>query len=63
MQRAARMKKELKILTETPYHGISCWLKDDTLNTLEARKLLSLLRLKVIFRHQDISIHIIQFHF
>ena len=63
MQRAARMKKELKILTETPPHGISCWLKDDTLNTLEARKLLSLLRLKVIFRHQDMSIHIIQFHF
>lgn len=39
MQRSARMKKEIKMLTETPPHGISCWPKDDTLNALEAREL------------------------
>ena len=38
MQRSMRMKKEIKMLTESPPHGISCWAQDDKLDKLEARK-------------------------
>ncbi|KAH3885566.1 ubiquitin-conjugating enzyme E2 T-like [Dreissena polymorpha] len=37
MQRSVRMKKEVQMLTESPPHGISCWIKDDTLFNLEAQ--------------------------
>lgn len=36
MQRTARMKKELQMLTESPPFGISCWQSGDSLDRLEA---------------------------
>ncbi|XP_060080861.1 ubiquitin-conjugating enzyme E2 T-like [Ylistrum balloti] len=37
MQRVSRMKKEIKMLSESPPHGISCWPKDDKIDQLEAQ--------------------------
>ncbi|KAK6190291.1 hypothetical protein SNE40_002196 [Patella caerulea] len=37
MQRAARMKRELKMLSENPPFGISCWPKEDKIDLLEAQ--------------------------
>ena len=36
MQKLGRMKKELKILSSSPPHGVTCWPKDDDLNQWEA---------------------------
>ncbi|GAB1599580.1 Hypothetical predicted protein [Argonauta hians] len=37
MQRQARMKKEMKMLSDSPPPGIACWLKDDKIDVLEAQ--------------------------
>ncbi|KAK3591859.1 hypothetical protein CHS0354_005060 [Potamilus streckersoni] len=37
MQKLARMKRELQLLTQSPPHGISCWAKEDQLDKLEAQ--------------------------
>ncbi|CAH1785981.1 unnamed protein product [Owenia fusiformis] len=37
MQRAARMKREMQLFSESPPHGISCWNKNDSIEELEAR--------------------------
>ena len=36
MQRSTRMQRELRILTEEPPPGISCWMVDDQIDKLEA---------------------------
>ncbi|XP_045176867.2 ubiquitin-conjugating enzyme E2 T-like isoform X2 [Mercenaria mercenaria] len=36
MQRTARMKKEIQMLTESPPYGISCWPNGDSIDRLEA---------------------------
>ena len=38
MQRTARMKRELQQLEQSPPHGVSCWMKNDSIEQLEARK-------------------------
>ncbi|XP_070566318.1 ubiquitin-conjugating enzyme E2 T-like [Ptychodera flava] len=37
MQRAARMKREIQMFEREPPHGISCWMKKDKFDELEAR--------------------------
>ncbi|XP_052801034.1 ubiquitin-conjugating enzyme E2 T-like [Mya arenaria] len=37
MQRTARMKKEIQMITVSPPPGISCWQKDESLYHLEAQ--------------------------
>jgi len=37
MQRAARMKREMAMFETSPPHGISCWMKDENFEELEAR--------------------------
>ncbi|XP_002733330.1 ubiquitin-conjugating enzyme E2 T-like [Saccoglossus kowalevskii] len=37
MQRATRMKREVQLLEQEPPHGISCWLKKDKIDELEAQ--------------------------
>ena len=34
--RELRMKKEMEMLTKSPPHGISCWVKNDSWDRLEA---------------------------
>ncbi len=36
-QKASRMKKELQMLSKDPPFGVSCWLKEGTLDCLEAK--------------------------
>jgi hypothetical protein len=36
MQRSARMKKEIQMLSESPPFGISCWPTGDSIDRLEA---------------------------
>ena len=38
MQRTARMKKEIQMLTESPPFGISCWPTGDNIDRLEASR-------------------------
>ncbi|KAK2181932.1 hypothetical protein NP493_376g03021 [Ridgeia piscesae] len=37
MQRTARMKRELQQLEQSPPHGVSCWMKNDSIEQLEAQ--------------------------
>ena len=38
MHRAARLQRELRMLSEDPPHGASCWLVPDSTSELEARE-------------------------
>ncbi|XP_077978958.1 ubiquitin-conjugating enzyme E2 T-like [Glandiceps talaboti] len=37
MQRATRMKREIQLLEREPPHGVSCWMKKDRIDELEAQ--------------------------
>ena len=37
-QKNVRLQRELALFTDSPPHGISCWIKEDSLQHLEARK-------------------------
>ncbi|XP_041367791.1 ubiquitin-conjugating enzyme E2 T-like [Gigantopelta aegis] len=37
MQRVTRLKKEIEMFSHSPPYGISCWVKEDMVNQLEAQ--------------------------